>query len=111
MIIEGPRFSTRAESQSYAAAGWSLVNMTEHPEAVLARELGVCHAGLALVTDLDAGVDAHAAVHQGAVFATFARHSDRMKELLSGAIADLDDQPDCSCAAWLQDVTLPFALP
>lgn len=110
VIIEGPRFSTRAESQSFAAAGWSLVNMTGHPEAVLARELGVCYAALALVTDLDAGVDAQAAVHQGAVFATFAQHIDWMKELLSGAIADLDDQPDCSCSAWLQDVTLPFVL-
>lgn len=111
VVIEGPRFSTRAESQSYAAAGWSLVNMTGHPEAVLARELGLCYATLALVTDLDAGVDAGEAVHQGEVFATFAQHIDRMKQVLSGAIADLDKPPTCSCAAWLSDVALPFDLP
>src|SRR6478672_9374847 len=52
VVIEGPRFSTRAESQWYAAQGWSLVNMTGHPEAVLARELGLCYATIALVTDL-----------------------------------------------------------
>jgi 5'-methylthioadenosine phosphorylase len=44
VVIEGPRFSTRAESRWYAAQGWSLVNMTGHPEAVLARELGLCYS-------------------------------------------------------------------
>lgn len=111
VVIEGPRFSTRAESRSYAAAGWSLVNMTGHPEAVLARELGLCYATLALVTDLDAGVEAGEAVRQGAVFATFAQHIDRMKQVLSGAIVDLDEHPGCSCADWLTDVTLPLDLP
>ncbi|QTE31007.1 S-methyl-5'-thioadenosine phosphorylase [Pengzhenrongella sicca] len=111
VVIEGPRFSSRAESKSYAAAGWSLVNMTGHPEAVLARELGLCYATLALVTDLDAGVDAAGAVHQGAVFATFAQHIDRMKQALSGVIADLGEHADCTCADWLADVALPFDLP
>lgn len=111
VVIEGPRFSTRAESQSYAAAGWSLVNMTGHPEAVLARELGLCYATLALVTDLDAGIDAAAAVRQGAVFAAFAQHLDRMKQVLYSAIADLGEHATCSCAGWLADVDLPFDLP
>ena len=57
VVIEGPRFSTRAESQWFAAQGWTLVGMTGHPEAVLARELALCYAPLALVTDLDAGVE------------------------------------------------------
>jgi 5'-methylthioadenosine phosphorylase len=42
VVVEGPRFSTRAESQHYAAQGWSLINMTGHPEAVLAREMRMC---------------------------------------------------------------------
>ena len=54
VIIEGPRFSTRAESQWYAAQGWTLIGMTGHPEAVLARELALCYSTLALVTDTDA---------------------------------------------------------
>jgi 5'-methylthioadenosine phosphorylase len=56
VVVDGPRFSTRAESRWYAAQGWSLVNMTGHPEAVLARELALCFTAVALVTDLDAGV-------------------------------------------------------
>jgi hypothetical protein len=55
VVIEGPGFSTRTESQWYAAQGWSLVNMTGHPEAVLARELAMCYPAVALVTDRDAG--------------------------------------------------------
>ena len=57
VVIEGPRFSTRAESRHYAAQGWTLVNMTGHPEAVLARELRQCYAAIALVTDMDAGAE------------------------------------------------------
>ena len=79
VVIEGPRFSTRAESQSYAGAGWTLVNMTGHPEAVLARELGLCYATIALVTDLDAGVSEEESVDQAQVFALFEKHVERLK--------------------------------
>jgi 5'-methylthioadenosine phosphorylase len=114
VVVEGPRFSTRAESQSFAAAGWSLVNMTGHPEAVLARELGLCYAALALVTDMDAGVDGHEVVDQATVFARFAENLDVMRNLLVKALGALDpDQAHqgCGCADWLDDVTLPFELP
>src|SRR4051794_37106847 len=64
VVIEGPRFSTRAESQWFSAQGWAVVNMTGHPEAVLARELAMCYTAVALVTDLDAGLTPHEAVTQ-----------------------------------------------
>ena len=89
VVIEGPRFSTRAESLSYAAAGWSLVNMTGHPEAVLARELRMCYSALALVTDMDAGVEAGEGVGQAEVFAMFAANIERLKGILSTVLADL----------------------
>ncbi|MEO5651571.1 MAG: S-methyl-5'-thioadenosine phosphorylase [Marmoricola sp.] len=112
VVIEGPRFSTRAESQSYAAAGWTVVNMTGHPEAVLARELGLCYATIALVTDLDAGVSAEESVDQATVFALFEKHIGRLKELLGQVVSDLPPEPgSCGCGAWLDDVTLPFDLP
>ncbi len=111
VVIEGPRFSTRAESQSYAKAGWTVVNMTGHPEAVLARELGVCYATIALVTDLDAGVSAEESVDQTQVFALFDKHIGRLKDLLREVVAGLDGPGDCRCAAWLDDVTLPFEIP
>jgi 5'-methylthioadenosine phosphorylase len=119
VVIEGPRFSTRAESRSHAAAGWTVVNMTGQPEAVLARELGLCYATIALVTDLDAGVSAETSVDQAQVFALFERHIGRLRGLLTDVVAGLGDAASeegatarrCSCAAWLDDVTLPFDLP
>ncbi len=114
VVIEGPRFSTRAESQSYAAAGWTVVNMTGHPEAVLARELGLCYATIALVTDLDAGVSREESVDQAQVFALFAEHVGRLKDLLGEVVAGLpplDGGRPCGCADWLDHVTLPFELP
>jgi 5'-methylthioadenosine phosphorylase len=111
VVIEGPRFSTRAESQSYARAGWTVVNMTGHPEAVLARELGLCYATIALVTDLDAGVSKEESVDQAQVFALFDEHIDGLKKLLTDVVSGLDGVGDCGCAAWLDDVTLPFELP
>jgi 5'-methylthioadenosine phosphorylase len=111
VVVEGPRFSTRAESRWYAAQGWSLVNMTGHPEAVLARELGLCYATVALVTDLDAGVGPDHAVDQAQVFEVFARNVDRLKSLLTETVRTLPPVGACGCASWLLDVALPFDLP
>jgi 5'-methylthioadenosine phosphorylase len=112
VVIEGPRFSTRAESQSYARAGWTVVNMTGHPEAVLARELGVCYATIALVTDLDAGVSKEESVDQAQVFALFEQHVGRLKELLATVVGSLPEaRGGCGCADWLTGVTLPFEIP
>lgn len=97
VVIEGPRFSTRAESLWYAAQGWSLVNMTGHPEAVLARELKICYCPLALVTDLDAGLVTGAGVSEAEVFAVFAAHIGRMRELLVELIGELPEPGRCNC--------------
>ena len=82
VVIEGPRFSTRAESRWYAAQGWTLVGMTGHPEAVLARELALCYTPLALVTDTDAGVEEGEGVTQDEVFRVFGRNVARLRELV-----------------------------
>ena len=111
VVIEGPRFSTRAESSDYARSGWTVVNMTGHPEAVLARELGLCYATIALVTDLDAGVSREESVDQAQVFALFEKHIGRLKDLLATVVTGLDGVAGCGCADWLDDVTLPFELP
>jgi 5'-methylthioadenosine phosphorylase len=112
VVIEGPRFSTRAESQWYAAQGWSLVNMTGHPEAVLARELAMCYAAVALVTDRDAGVSDGEAVDQAAVFAEFARNVSTLSAYLVGVVAALPaGQEGCICARALDGLAVPFELP
>jgi 5'-methylthioadenosine phosphorylase len=111
-VIEGPRFSTRAESQWYSREGWSVIGMTAHPEAVLARELALCYATIALVTDRDAGVDGGEPVSHAEVLEAFARNISRLRELLAAVIADLDvEQTGCACAHALDGLTLPFELP
>ncbi|MFI5428712.1 hypothetical protein [Aeromicrobium sp. UC242_57] len=92
VVIEGPRFSTRAESVWYAEQGWAVVNMTGHPEAVLARELALCYATVALVTDHDAGVDQASSVSMDAVFEVFAAHTGELKTALADVIGQLGDE-------------------
>ena len=111
VVIEGPRFSTRAESQWYAAQGWTLVNMTGHPEAVLARELRMCYSAVALVTDMDAGIEEGAGVGQEEVFAMFARNIERVKSLLAGVIERSLDPTGCSCASWADGLDLTYDIP
>jgi 5'-methylthioadenosine phosphorylase len=97
VVIEGPRFSTRAESRWYASLGGTIVNMTGHPEAVLARELAMCYTALALVTDLDAGVDGDHGVTQEEVFRVFGENTVRLRDLLLDVASALPEDADCVC--------------
>jgi 5'-methylthioadenosine phosphorylase len=112
VVVEGPRFSTRAESRHYAAQGWSLINMTGHPEAVLARELRLCYAAVALVTDMDAGAETGQGVGQAEVFAMFAANIDRLKTILADVVDRLPAAGEgCSCASWADGLELPYDVP
>ena len=111
VVVEGPRFSTRAESQHYAAQGWTLINMTGHPEAVLAREMRQCYISIALVTDMDAGAESGAGVGQEEVFALFRANLERLTGLLSDTIAGLPDPDGCTCSSWADDLDLTYDLP
>ncbi len=97
-VVNGPRFSTRAESREFQSHGWSIIGMTAMPEAALARELALCYTTLALVTDLDAGVEAGSGVTHGEVLAAFAENLPRLRELLVATVAALPDvQGECPC--------------
>jgi 5'-methylthioadenosine phosphorylase len=112
VVINGPRFSTRAESLEYQSHGWSIIGMTGMPEAVLARELALCYSVLALVTDLDAGVEAGAGVTHAAVLAQFAANLPVLRELLVATVAALPAaQDDCSCGQVYADTSPGFELP
>ncbi|MGQ0831465.1 MAG: S-methyl-5'-thioadenosine phosphorylase [Microthrixaceae bacterium] len=92
VVINGPRFATRAESRWYRSMGADLINMTQYPEAVLARELGLAYAAIGLVTDFDAGLDGRrdvGPVDQETVFAEFARHLPRLRELVLATAVSL----------------------
>jgi 5'-methylthioadenosine phosphorylase len=110
VVVEGPRFSTRAESRWFTDIGGAVVNMTGHPEAVLARELALCYTAVALVTDLDVGVDGPP-VTQEEVFRVFGENTDRLRGVLLDTLAALPLRRSCPCAAALHGIKLPIALP
>ncbi|HEY2641079.1 MAG TPA: S-methyl-5'-thioadenosine phosphorylase [Streptosporangiaceae bacterium] len=111
VVIDGPRFSTRAESRWYAAQGWTLVGMTGHPEAVLARELAMCYTTIALVTDTDAGVEEGDGVTAEEVLRVFAANMARVRDLLFTIIEKLPAERTCACANALDGLKLPIELP
>jgi 5'-methylthioadenosine phosphorylase len=89
VVINGPRFSTRAESRWFGSMGWDVVNMTGYPEAVLAAEANLAYAAVALVTDHDAGVDGHEPVTMDAVMAMVARNVDTVGALIAASVPHL----------------------
>jgi len=111
VVIQGPRFSSRAESRRNAAAGGDVVGMTGMPEAGLARELALCYTSLAVVTDADAGVDASAAVSHQAVLDEFARSVERLRGVLAAVVEALPADDECVCRHSLDGLRLPFELP
>jgi 5'-methylthioadenosine phosphorylase len=98
VVIPGPRFSTRAESAMYTAAGFAVINMTQYPEAYLARELGLCYATLAMVTDHDSGVDDIEPVTHDQVLAVFEQNLGRLRDVLHTALAAVPDARSCACS-------------
>ncbi len=111
VVINGPRFSTRAESRWHAAAGWSLVGMTGMPEAAIARELAMCYTAIALVTDLDAGVEGGDGVTHDEVLRVFAANVERLKSLVTAVVPALPADDDCPCRRALDGLPLPRPLP
>jgi 5'-methylthioadenosine phosphorylase len=111
VVIEGPRFSTRAESQWFAAAGFTLINMTGYPEAVLARELEICYATIALVTDLDAGIDAGAGVKVVDVIAEFEKNIEPFKKLVQEAVGQVSAERTCTDCLSHTGIQLAFDQP
>jgi 5'-methylthioadenosine phosphorylase len=101
VVIQGPRFSTRAESKWFQDMGWDMINMTAYPEGYLARELEVCYANISMVTDHDVGVRGARPVSHEDVVGVFNENNERLRQLLVAAIPKIDPPPDehlCSVA-------------
>jgi 5'-methylthioadenosine phosphorylase len=95
VVIEGPRFSTKAESKWFTDAGWQVIGMTGYPEAWLCRELGMAVVNIALITDYDAGIhEGTEAVDAQSVLEVFAQNAERIQRVVLDLIgrlpADLD---------------------
>ena len=95
VVIQGPRFSTKAESRWFMDAGWEVINMTQYPEAYLCRELGMAVVNISLITDYDAGVlEGTEAVDAHSVLEVFQQNAERIQKVVLEMIrrfpADLD---------------------
>jgi 5'-methylthioadenosine phosphorylase len=101
VVIEGPRFSTRAESAWFAKAGWEVINMTQYPEAVLAREAELCYANISLITDYDVGVEGVPPVTNDEVVRVFTENNEKLRTLLFAVIPELPAERNCPCATAL----------
>lgn len=95
VCIEGPRFSTRAESRIFRQWGCDIIGMTMHPEAILAREAELCYTSVAMVTDYD--VWAEKPVSNDEVLEIMTKNSENFKKLIMGALKDLPMERTCDC--------------
>ncbi len=93
VVIQGPRFSTRAESRWFQELGWDMINMTAYPEGYLARELELCYANISMVTDHDVGVEGAPPVSHEQVVTVFNENNARLRELLFAVIPKIPAQP------------------
>ena len=104
VTVQGPRFSTVAESRWYASLGWEVINMTQYPEAYLARELEMCYANISLITDYDvglAGEEGVAPVTHAAVIEVFASNNEKVKQVILRMAQRMPSKRSCSCGSAL----------
>ena len=105
VVIEGPRFSTRAESEWFTRMGWDIVNMTGYPEATLARELELCYNAVALVTDYDAGIVAQEKlkpVSMDEITKVFKENNEKAQKLVTELIKKMPIERKCECGKALE---------
>lgn len=95
-VVNGPRFSTPAESRMFRQAGADIISMTQYPEAYLARELGLCYANIAVITDWDCGVPDAPHTSVGEIIANFQAQNEKLRKAILTMISDLDAS-DCDC--------------
>lgn len=109
VVIQGPRFSTRAESRWFSSMGWEVINMTAYPEAYLARELELCYANVSLVTDYDVGLAGRVdvpTVTAEEILQVFHDNNERLRTLVMTVIPRIPREPDPHCAQALSGARL-----
>ena len=100
VVIQGPRFSTRAESKWFSSLGWEVINMTQYPEAYLCRELDMCYLNISLITDYDIGLagdpNIKPVTHEE-VIRVFNENNEKLKKLLFGIIPKIPKAGKSKC--------------
>lgn len=105
VIINGPRFSTKAESRWFGSHGWSVINMTQYPECTLAREMGICYLNISLITDYDAGLEGMPDVKPVTavdIARIFKENNERVKKLIAEIIKNLPEKRGCGCGSAME---------
>jgi len=97
VVIQGPRFSSRAESRWFQSQGWEVINMTQYPESYLARELEMCFVNISLITDYDVGLEGMKPVSHHEVIEVFNANNARVKEAIAKMVERIDVTANCSC--------------
>ncbi|MDQ4095273.1 MAG: S-methyl-5'-thioadenosine phosphorylase [Actinomycetota bacterium] len=107
VTVPGPRFSTRAESKWFQDAGWEVINMTQYPEAYLARELEICYVNISLITDYDVGVAGESEpVSHEEVVRVFTENNDKLRTLLFSVVPNIPSERSCPCSTALQGASI-----
>jgi 5'-methylthioadenosine phosphorylase len=109
VVIQGPRFSTRAESKWFTSMGWEVINMTQYPEAVLARELEMCYLNISLITDWDVGIEGEMHKHPvtvDEVIRVFNENNERVKDLIHRLVPMIPQERSCTCGSALQGAVI-----
>ncbi len=101
VVVQGPRFSTRAESKWFQDAGWEVINMTQYPECYLARELEICYVNISLITDYDVGLAGAPPVTHEAVLKVFASNNERVKKAIAKIVETTPAERTCDCGSAL----------
>jgi 5'-methylthioadenosine phosphorylase len=113
VCMEGPQFSTLAESQLYRSWGMDVIGMTNLQEAKLAREAEICYTTIALITDYDCWHPAHDQVTVEMIIANLTENARTAQQVIAGAVARLPLERSCECASALKHavITRPDAIP
>jgi len=113
VAMEGPAFSTKAESRLYRSWGTDIIGMTALPEAKLAREAEICYAIIAGVTDYDSWQEKSQPITVDVILDILRQNTDTIRKIIKLAVARIPEQRDCSCATALKDAiaTAPRYMP
>lgn len=104
-IINGPRFSTKAESRMFASQGSHMITMSQYPEVHLARERQMCYLGLGLITDYDSGLEGRSdikPVNMAEVSKIFSKNAEKATTIINGMVEAMPTERTCNCSKALE---------
>jgi 5'-methylthioadenosine phosphorylase len=109
VVVQGPRFSTKAESRRYSCQGWEVINMTQYPEVSLSRELEICYVNISIITDYDVGLEGNPDIRpvtSKEVVEIFKNNNEKLRELLFKAIPRVPRIRNCICSHALEGAVI-----